>query len=91
MRPISLDGVVSPPRAAADSRAGSRAYFQGMALVLLAGTVWSTAGVVVRAMEAADGWQIVFYRSTALIPTLLVLRSRGRVPSAFRATICCSA
>ncbi len=37
-------------------------------VVLLAGTVWSTAGVVVRAMEAATGWQIIFYRSAALIP-----------------------
>ena len=79
---------MSEPGAPMAVQTRNRAYLQGVVLVLLAGTIWSTAGIVVRAMDAATGWQIIFYRSAALIPTLLVLialRNRGRVGGAFRA------
>jgi drug/metabolite transporter (DMT)-like permease len=62
------------------------AYAQGVVLVLLAGTCWSLGGLLVRLIEAATAWQIVFFRSVALTLTLLViigLRHRGRLGPAF--------
>ena len=60
---------------------------RGIVLVLLAGAAWSSAGIIIRAMDAAEGWQIVFYRSAGLIPTLLLaiaLRNGGRILGPFR-------
>jgi drug/metabolite transporter (DMT)-like permease len=62
-------------------------YLRGVALVLLAGGFLSIAGIIVRSVEAASEWQILFYRSLALAITLLVViawRSRGQVSRAFR-------
>jgi drug/metabolite transporter (DMT)-like permease len=56
-------------------------YRRGVLLVLLAGVCWSTMGLGVRAMEVANVWQILFYRSLALAPFLfaiIALRSGGR-------------
>ncbi|MCH8154873.1 MAG: hypothetical protein IH786_06365 [Proteobacteria bacterium] len=56
-------------------------------LVLVSGCVLSIAGIVVRLMDSANEWQILFYRSLSLIATLLLvlaLRNRGRVLQAFR-------
>jgi drug/metabolite transporter (DMT)-like permease len=56
---------------------------RGAALVLGAGLVWSTAGILVRAMAAAEAWQIVFYRSLWLAATIavyLLWRYGGRAP-----------
>ncbi|GAB5468593.1 MAG: DMT family transporter [Rhodospirillales bacterium] len=51
---------------------------QGAAMVLAAGACWSLAGLFVRAMEGADAWQILVYRSAAtLVFTLLLLAQRG--------------
>jgi drug/metabolite transporter (DMT)-like permease len=47
----------------------------------------SIGGIGVRLIEAADEWQILFYRSLALIATLLVMltyRNRGELLGAFR-------
>ncbi len=38
----------------------------GILLVVLAGTFWSTSGLFVRAMEAVDAWQLLFYRSLSV-------------------------
>ena len=38
-------------------------YLFGVALVALAGVFWSIGGVLIRWIEAADAWQIIFYRS----------------------------
>ena len=46
-------------------------YQRGVVLVLLAGVCWSSFGVGVRLIEAADVWQILFYRSLALAPFLI--------------------
>ena len=46
-------------------------YQRGVMLVLLAGVCWSSFGVGVRLIEAADVWQILFYRSLALAPFLI--------------------
>lgn len=70
-----LDGDLASPR--------------GYGLVLLAGGFWSFGGLIVRQIEAANEWQFVFYRSLALVATLLVLvaaRNRTTVVATFRAT-----
>ncbi len=63
-------------------------YPVGVAMVLTAGVCLSVGGLIVRFMEAADGWQIMFYRSTAAVVTFLVylaVRYRGRLVEPFRA------
>lgn len=61
-------------------------YRLGVCLVMLAGVCLSTGGLLVRHIEAADGWQILFYRSIAFTLTVLVFISvqyRGRIISPF--------
>lgn len=63
-------------------------YLRGALLVLGAGATWSIAGIMIRNMEAASGWQVLFYRSLAFTATLLVVlihRYRWRLPAAIRA------
>jgi DME family drug/metabolite transporter len=45
-------------------------HVKGVMLVLLAGTFWSISGIVVRLIQHAPAWQIVFYRSLTLAITL---------------------
>jgi drug/metabolite transporter (DMT)-like permease len=62
-------------------------YARGIGLVLIAGGFWSIAGLVVRMMHHATEWQILFYRSVALVITLLVylaVRNRGNLLGAFK-------
>jgi drug/metabolite transporter (DMT)-like permease len=44
-----------------------------MFLVLLAGSLWSTTGLVVRLIHEAHVWQILFYRSVAMMPVLFIV------------------
>jgi drug/metabolite transporter (DMT)-like permease len=56
-------------------------------MVLCAGICLSTGGLIVRHIETADGWQIVFYRATFFVVTLLIflaVRYRGRVVQPFK-------
>lgn len=46
-------------------------YGQGVALVLVAGTLWSLMGLCLRQIEAASVWQILFWRSVGMVPVLL--------------------
>ena len=51
-----------------------------MLLVLAAGICWSSMGLGIRHIEVANVWQILFFRSIALTPLLLLvltLRARG--------------
>lgn len=60
---------------------------RGLLLVLLAGVCWSSMGLVVRLMEVATPWQILFYRSISLAVFLflvIALRSRGRPFAVYR-------
>ncbi len=74
---------------AAAGRAAPRAdpdYALGVVLVALAGVFWSTGGILIRWIEAADAWQIIFYRSLSLAGALLLIvaiRHRGRLVAAF--------
>jgi drug/metabolite transporter, DME family len=62
------------------------AYLRGVLLVAMAGVFWSLGGVLVRWVEEASAWQIIFYRSLALMLTLgaiVATRHRGRLFAAF--------
>ena len=55
-------------------------YRRGVLLVLAAGICWSSMGLGIRHIEVANVWQILFFRSIALTPLLLLvltLRARG--------------
>ena len=55
-------------------------YRKGVVLVLAAGICWSFMGLGIRHIEVANVWQILFFRSLALTPLLLLvltLRARG--------------
>ena len=63
-------------------------YGYGIACLLTATLFTSTAGILLRLIEQADGWQVLFYRSVSFVAVLLgyiVLRHRGRSLQAFRA------
>lgn len=59
---------------------------KGRLLVLLAGLFWSTGGVLIRLTEAIGEWQIVFYRSLALVLFLtlaIAVQRKGDLVAAF--------
>lgn len=67
--------------------AGGNRYGAGVVLLLAAGGCLSFGGLMVRHIEAADGWQILFYRSVgmaAMLLALLAMQYRGRVDVPFR-------
>ncbi len=71
------------------STAKDSTYPRGVLMVLCAGICLSTGGLIVRHIETADGWQIIFYRATSFVVTLLIflaVRYRGRVIQPFKNT-----
>ena len=68
------------------ARSEHRRHATGVALVLTAGFLLSLAGITLRHIESASGWQILFYRSVTffVVVTLwLAVRYRTRVVHAF--------
>ncbi|MDH3695143.1 MAG: DMT family transporter [Gammaproteobacteria bacterium] len=66
----------------------NRKYGFGVMLVLIGGACLSTAGILLRNVESANGWQILFFRGIAFsitLFTILLIRYRGRTINAFRA------
>ncbi len=64
-----------------------QSYFRGVVYAVLAGVFLSGAGLVVRQIESADAWQVLFYRSLSFFFTLLVfiaIRNNGSVLPSFR-------
>lgn len=64
------------------------AYKHGVFLVFMAGVFWSTQGLAIKFMDAADAWQILFYRSLSLATFLFIvvsIRSGGKPVAAFKA------
>ena len=62
-------------------------YRRGILLLVASGFFLSTAGIALRLVEQADGWQILFYRSLALSITILlilVFQKGSRVFDEFR-------
>lgn len=63
-------------------------YRLGVTCILTATFFTSLAGILLRQIETADGWQILFYRSLAFIATMLLFilfRHGRRTPQAFLA------
>ena len=61
----------------------------GVLMVLLAGVCLSSSGLLLRHMEAADGWQILFWRNLAFVATVsgvVLLRHRRHSLRAVLAT-----
>jgi drug/metabolite transporter (DMT)-like permease len=76
------------PSSAADGDNGTHRA-AGVIMVLAGGTCLSTAGVLLRHIEAASGWQILFYRGLFFFLTMmlfLVVRYRRRFWSVLYAT-----
>ena len=68
------------------TRLRSRGHTTGVALVLTAGALLSLAGVTIRHMESANGWQILCYRSFVffvVVALYLAFRYRTGVVRAF--------
>jgi len=66
--------------------AGKRRHAIGVILVLAAGAMLSIAGIALRHIESASGWQILFYRSLTfciVVALWLTFRYRARVVRAF--------
>jgi drug/metabolite transporter (DMT)-like permease len=62
-------------------------YRRGILQLVASGFFLSTAGIALRLVELADGWQILFYRSFALSVTILlilVFQKRSRFLDEFR-------
>jgi drug/metabolite transporter (DMT)-like permease len=69
------------------TRIARRRYLIGILMVIGGAICLSIAGVTLRFVEQADGWQLLFYRSIIFSATLLlwlVLRYRTKLPQAFR-------
>ncbi|MFQ6023900.1 MAG: DMT family transporter [Acidiferrobacterales bacterium] len=63
-------------------------HIKGISLVLLAGVFWSIAGIIVRLIESASEWQILFYRSGSLAVMLVIVlavQNRRALLTTFRA------
>ena len=63
-------------------------YLIGVVIVLLGGAFLSLSGILLRHVEAAGGWTILFYRSSAFfvtMTTILAFQYRRRTLTAFKA------
>jgi drug/metabolite transporter, DME family len=77
-----------PIRTAAAPARTDLVYVRSAAFVLLAGLCWSTGGVLVKLVEAADALQIVLWRSLfviAAVTAFTAFRSGGAVLASLRA------
>ena len=59
-------------------------YIKGILFVLSAGICWSWLGVIVRLVEIANTWQILFYRSIGLVPILIFYLVIKKSKNSFR-------
>ncbi len=56
-------------------------YSTGVLLVVAAGFIWSTQGLIIRQIDSTATWAILFWRSAGTLPALFIamsLASRGR-------------
>ena len=63
-------------------------YSTGAALVFLAGVVWSVQGLLIRFIEGAGPWPVLFWRSAGMALVLMIwiaAGSRGRISRELRA------
>ncbi len=50
-------------------------YGTGMVLVLVAGVLWSFQALIIRQIDVAGAWTVLFWRSMAMVPVLLAFIS----------------
>lgn len=50
-------------------------YGTGMSLVLLAGVLWSFQALIIRQIDVAGAWTVLFWRSLAMVPVVLAFIS----------------
>lgn len=84
---MAHDGRARVPGPRAPARQGP-SYSRGVVFVLAGGTCLSLGGVLIRQIDTAGGWQIVFYRAIGFILTLsiyLALTHRRRFVASFLA------
>jgi len=65
-----------------------RRYAFGVGLVIVGGVFLSLSGIMLRNIESASGWQILFYRGLAfsiMLFLILLLKYRNKTADAFRA------
>ena len=70
----------------ATDHGGSRTT--GILLMLLAAIFFSSGGLITRGIEAANSWQVMFYRGIGMAAVLflvLAVKDRGRIVASFRA------
>jgi drug/metabolite transporter (DMT)-like permease len=80
--------VTDEARADQTGAAETAGYRRGLVYMFVAMLFTSIAGIVLRLVEEADGWQVLFYRSSALVVTLvpfIAWRYGARTARAFRA------
>jgi len=65
---------------------GEVGFLRGRGLVLLSGALMSMGGPLIRLLDAADEWQFLTYRATALVAVLMVVIAL-RYPGRFLATL----
>jgi len=64
------DGAAAAlPLAESGGRAVGERYWFGVGTVLLAMLLWSSSGILMRSIEAASQWPVVFYRSATMALT----------------------
>ncbi|MDP3341381.1 DMT family transporter [Frigidibacter sp.] len=51
-------------------------YRAGIGLVVLAGVLWSLMGLIIRLIDEANTWQVLFWRSAGMVPVLFWVLSR---------------
>ncbi len=64
-----------------------QSYTRGVIYALMAGVFLSSGGLIVRYIEHADAWLVLFYRSLAFFITVVIfmqVRDRGQVVQQFR-------
>ena len=62
-------------------------YKSGVAMVLMAGVLWSFQGLIIRQMAEAGSWSVLFWRSVGMLPALslfFIWRSNGTALAALR-------
>lgn len=63
-------------------------FTTGAGLILLAGLIWSTQGLIIRNIHESSAWTVLFWRSAATFVVILLwiwFTSRGQVLREFRA------
>lgn len=59
-------------------------YLTGAALIMLAGVVWSIQGVLIRQLQEAGSWAVLFWRSLGMLPVLVLWIGPHRALPALR-------